>query len=381
MLHLVLDTEALLRDPARQGEAFARINELARADILRIHVALFSKREFISHLEDEIDAAEKSISSTVAKLRRKIWLGYSPGVDAKYASALTELVSSLKEGLDHDWDVWEEYCHVSVHDNEPADLRPVQDSYFQGSDGFEYKKCREDFPDAFIVRVIAKLSPMLEPLHVVSHDRNFRGACSLLGGVVAHAELSSFLASEAVQQVCVSEVGRLNVGATRGLLHRYNAYERELHALLLRHFAANPFSSSTLPSADRSGRVAEIANDFGVECQGENATYVSSHLISVPFRWQVLADVAFELGRDEWESLDAALSNRIRVLSWGDDLLQLEQTFDLSVFGTALLRVTVDLDSSLLETAALVDAVTNATAVIGSIHDVTLDAPRSNWPR
>ena len=68
MIDVLLDTTSLRSDPTRRSSAWKMLKRLATDGKLRIHISDISRREFITHREQEFNEQIANATKCIAKL-------------------------------------------------------------------------------------------------------------------------------------------------------------------------------------------------------------------------------------------------------------------------------------------------------------------------
>jgi hypothetical protein len=372
VLNVVIDSSVLLRDQQRKGESFAVLNHLARSGLITIVLPAIVEREFVTHIIDSIDDGAKKIIRETRAISRCVDDMYYKDSSSRFEEALAELIKQTKEGAERDFLEWQEFCNVKVVHNLPEDLLTVQDAYFNGNQGFKSPKNRDDFPDAFIYRVVDNWSRSADSVHFICGDKQLRDACSSLSRVQAHPDLMTFLSTESVQMLYVSATGHLNVGKAKDLFNP-KALEPTLHEQLLNYFLKHPIEAPNIPSDNHQGHLTVIGDDLPPELHFASATYRSRSCISIPFRWQIRADVAFQMSREALDNLPDTETSKVSVQRWSYPLLTVERTYAITVYGTSTMRLDINLDEKQFDKDEMKRALENGILLLDAVSDFELD--------
>jgi len=193
-MHVVVDTTALRSDPLRRSAAWKLLARLSQSDKVQIYLSDITRREFITHREDEFDSATAEVRKASEKLIDLV--PWHESMDEIRAS-IGEIESRRKQ-VGHSFDAWLDDTKFNVLPVDDNHTSKVIDAYFNGYPPFPHKKSRKDFPDAFIYQSVVDLKGVLDELHVVTNDNNLGSKLGELTGIVIHESVEKFIKHESV---------------------------------------------------------------------------------------------------------------------------------------------------------------------------------------
>ncbi|HSI44613.1 MAG TPA: PIN domain-containing protein [Methylophilus sp.] len=175
MKNIFIDSTVFKNDKSRVTYKFSQLSTLARSGLIKLHTSRINVKEFESSIDEEFNVLISSISENITKTSKYLLQ------DPSY-SKLQQLIQETSQVLTDSivaarakFHAWLTDNHVSVHEVESDDANNVINSYFSGSEPFKKLKNRDDFPDAFIWQVLARLNAAHEDkLYFVSKDKNFQ---------------------------------------------------------------------------------------------------------------------------------------------------------------------------------------------------------------
>ena len=188
-MHVVVDTTALRSDPLRRSAAWKLLERLGQSGKVQIYLSDITRREFITHREDEFDSAIVEAKRISKKLTNLVPRDQSVG---KIQSSIDE-IESRREQVGCGFDEWLGEAKLNVLPVDNNHTSKVIDAYFTGDPPFPQKKSRKDFPDAFIYQSVVDLKGTLDELHVVTNDNNLGSKFGELTGVVVHESVEKFI--------------------------------------------------------------------------------------------------------------------------------------------------------------------------------------------
>jgi len=189
LIHVVIDTTALRSDPLRKSAAWKLLSRLGGAWKVQICLSCISRREFITHREEEFDTAI-SEARKISKKFRDLLPGDST-VDSIHLNV--DDIESRRAQLGNDFDEWMTSSNAVEL---PVDINhtpKVIDAYFGGEPPFQQKKSRKDFPDAFIYQSVVDLKGTKDALHIITNDKKLGSKFSEIDGLLVHSSVDEFI--------------------------------------------------------------------------------------------------------------------------------------------------------------------------------------------
>lgn len=194
LINVVVDTTAFRNDPQRKSAAWKSLFRLAETQQVQIHISDISRREFVTHREQEFDAA----IGDAKRFARK--LGNIVPEESGIADVQTKVaeIESRRGQVSGDFDNWLAATSSKVHAVEDRQTSVVLDAYFSGTPPFSKLKSRDDFPDAFIYQMVVGLRDQFSDLCVVTGDKNLGKTIEENDGLTVYQSIDDFVKSEPV---------------------------------------------------------------------------------------------------------------------------------------------------------------------------------------
>lgn len=204
-LDVIVDKSSLPKRLDHVGVGFERLCELARSGVVKVYISEVVRREWVSHVAEDLFARVSSLQQAAAKLSThplidrlgsqfgaNEWLSRAvEGVPANELQNVSEAaVDELLTRLDA------EVLGIGVGHG-----ARVLDAYFSGGHPFEKAKNRDDFPDSFIYEAAKDLQQSIHKIHCIVSDRRLREAMATLPGSTVHSCIDEFVKSEDVESV------------------------------------------------------------------------------------------------------------------------------------------------------------------------------------
>lgn len=169
---------------------------------MTVHVSDVARREWVTRMQAQfVNKVKDAIKQSRALARHPLL------PDLRYADQLRELAAAKDDLIEDARAVSSQCCErlldrlqANVHPIRPEDGAVVLDGYFAGTHPFNDVKARNDFPDAFILQALKRLSQIgIREVLGITADARLGKAFSTVRGVTHYKSMKDLLASPVVQ--------------------------------------------------------------------------------------------------------------------------------------------------------------------------------------
>ena len=325
MLNLFLDTTVFRSDARRRSPEFTAISRLSGPYQIQVHISEISRREFVTHAQQELSLAVSAARKVLKDLRKV----YSNDVESDRIKDMLDKVAADDLRLEKDFDEWTQKLAVTIHAVTGDHGTAVLDSYFVGSAPFSKVKARDDIPDALIYQVIQELAQLPEPLHVVTADKNLGQHVAALSGVTVHKTLRDFFKTaevrESIQQTASIEQFLSFIRSPAGQTPSPDVVRLIEEQLSQR--TVDTFSDEAEATITGYGEIRDLRLD------AQNIIDFGDGIFSVPFEARSECDVGFFIDKFLYFHMDDDVRPR-SFEDWNDHIYRVEETFDLEIRGS-----------------------------------------------
>jgi hypothetical protein len=206
-IRVAIDTSVFRRDPRLRSGAFEALARFAESGYVEILIPDIVAKEFTSLPVDKAQALAGS-RKALADLRRRTPDDFAPIID-KFEADVAEEFRRIEVETEATFGAWLARSNATLNSTGGGHTERVLAKYFAGERPFKSKKSRADFPDAFIVEVLADLAAEKE-LFVVTADKRMADALQDTPKVTVVQDLKSLLESDDFNKLR-SEVESSNV--------------------------------------------------------------------------------------------------------------------------------------------------------------------------
>lgn len=173
-MNIVIDTSILRKDRGFLNSDILLIKQLAKLDLLKIHIPWIVYKESTSQNQLEVDNGIAKAINEISSLNKK-------GVDVNEHEKLIEISkelekirSNIDESIEKHWEKFIIDSKAILHEINEEHGKKVMTSYFIGSKPFPTPKSRKDIPDAFIYEAILTINEKYGEVNFICHDNNLR---------------------------------------------------------------------------------------------------------------------------------------------------------------------------------------------------------------
>lgn len=347
MLHLLIDTSVLRRDPQRKSAAFQALARIGNAGGVTTYIPEVVRREFLGYREDEYLSPVESIKKHLEKLRRK------PGPEAvikvleSHLAGADMMHDALRGWVVTEFDLWCGRIGVEIAPVKGHHGQAVLDSYFGGTPPFKEKKNRDDFPDAFILESIRDVAAAVDELHVVIDDHALRKAAVAIDAVVAYESLDRFILSDKCQSIQKDAAAAENFEA---IVEELKTQEEEIgHAASTKLFdelVGYTFTDPSIPDDNHEASIEMLDVPVDIGLDWEEAEYYGDGIISVPFDFNTWVLAGYYIFKGDYYSIDEDRMEHIGISEYGNrHYYEAQEEFQLNVIG----KLALSLDLAALE--------------------------------
>lgn len=337
MIHVIIDTSVLQRDPKRQGKYFRLVCNLARLRKIQVHIPWIVKEEFITKRVQQIKECFKYIRSKIDEIGRNavVFNGRFPEILDPLQGMDEECEEKIREEFDH----WLSICEVQVHSLCGEHGKRVFDRYFKGDGVFTQLKCRKDIPDAFVWESVEDIASSLDEVCLIASDAGFKKTVKNQSKVILFESLENFLETKFSHADLVSIWAEINIESFISNLSDNSS--EFLEKIDWNDIQSIEFEDEKIPE-DNHTATLEFINDpsfKNIEVCYEDAEPIGEHEISIPFSlMEVLSDVSYLIYSRDFILEDAERVGRAISLAgdWNDHYDMAEEEIKLDISGNLI---------------------------------------------
>lgn len=275
-IDVFLDTNVLPADPAYPRQEYEHLIQLVEARLLNVHLSDVARREWETRMQANfVERAKQAVRHASSLTRHRLLSEMTHAKELKgLADAGDDLVNNARDVSGQCCQKLLDRLEASIHPVSPDDTAVVLDSYFAGAPPFSEVKARNDFPDAFILEALKRLTTFgTREIQAVTADARLGKAISDVSGVTRFESIKDLLASSVIQ--AANEILPL---AKRWTPER----EAEVVAELQKR---NAFLTTTMQSLAESSLFQETACGNIPEDNGEATITYIGELSGLTFDW------------------------------------------------------------------------------------------------
>jgi PIN domain len=299
-LHVFIDASSMPRDLSRPNHAVEQLAELRSENLVQVHMSEIAAREWRSRLVDEFIKHVLEMQTALRKVKRQTF-----AKALKHHKIITLLVDEKQRTIaEAEKAILTECEKLSTRLDiletkiDGKDAVGVFHDYFAGEAPFRAPKCRDDLPDAFILRaaklIVARLGN--EPLLAVCYDQRLREALGKISGIKVFENLFGLYESEcakgAMQHLELARVWNEKKEAVLAFLREHpERVEEVIDEFVTDTLQGYQFSDSAIPVDNSEAFISHAEGAEDIEVEWENAKGVGPGWLLVPFKFETDADL------------------------------------------------------------------------------------------
>lgn len=206
-IRVAIDTSILRRDPRLRGGGFEALARLAEAGHVDIFIPEPVAKEFVSLPTDKATAVG-GLRKALSDLRRAMPDEFAQTIES-FDDGVSAQIQGIEAAAESVFKAWVARTGAEIVESCADHGQRVLEKYFEGRPPFKTRKSRGDFPDAFIVEILADLASD-EPLLVATGDKRMAEALASRQNITVFEDLRSLLDADDFDDV-KSEVEAKNV--------------------------------------------------------------------------------------------------------------------------------------------------------------------------
>lgn len=275
-IDIFLDTNVLPEDPACPKQEFEHLIQLVEARLLNVHLSDVARREWVTRMQANfVERAKEAVRHASRLTRHRLLAELTHAEQLKgLADVRDDLISNAREVSGQCCQKLLDRLAATIHPVNPDDGVVVLDGYFAGTPPFSEVKARNDFPDAFILEALKRLTTFgTREVQGVTADARLAKAFSDVHGVTHFESIKGLLASPIIQAANESFP-----------LAKHWTPEREAEVVAeLRK--RTDFLKATMQSLAEDGLFQETASGNIPEDNGEATITYIGEISSLTFGW------------------------------------------------------------------------------------------------
>lgn len=375
MLHILIDTNILDKDPQRKSAAFQVVSRVGNAGELAIHIPQVVKLEFLSHRENEYLKPLEKAKLGIEKISKKPLSDSLKGSLEQQETDINNSISDVKNWLHKEFEYWCAHSGAEVYQIENHHSSNVFDSYFSGSPPFKSVKNKNDLPDAFIFESIKDVANEVNELNVIVADKKMRETCNMLDNVTTFESLDNFVKTDDFSKLVKDTVVDQNFDILIDELEK-QSFQIEDRAAnkIFDALTGYTFSDPIIPDDNNEATISmlDVPEDAGL-IWGE-AVYYGSGIVDIPFKFEMTTLVYYHIFKSDWYIIDEERAKSINVSEYGNrHYFEAEEEFDVLVKGSIALSLNLskaETDAKFLE--ELTNLISNMEIETSEIEDVSI---------
>lgn len=206
-VRVAIDTSVLRRDPRLRGGGFEALARLAEAGHVEIFIPEPVAKEFVSLPTDKATAVG-GLRRALSDFRRAMPDEFAQTIES-FDDDVSTQIQEIEAAAESVFNAWVARTGAEIVGAGADHAQRVLEKYFEGQPPFKTRKSRGDFPDAFIVEILAELASN-EPLLVATGDKRMAEALASRQNITVFDDLRSLLDADDFDDV-KSEVEAENV--------------------------------------------------------------------------------------------------------------------------------------------------------------------------
>ena len=314
MINIILDTNTYRADIGRKSAPFMVLEELAKSELLCLHLPYYIDQEFKTQLQESaelLQSATKLIDKAVKLPISSELAGALSDLSQRISNVSAEVANELHQGFD----AWKKVTGARSHALDQSHGHRVTDAYFGGRPPFTEPKVRKHIPDAFVFQQVADIAQAAEEVVFVCGDDNLRNSVSENLDIMVFGTLRDFVESKEVRDLLLQNAKdallERNVDKVRNLL------ARQLAAILPKVVASfeteivdEVFSDYGIPNKDGSASISQLTDHDSkyLSLDIDSLTYLGSGNYVAQFDTTAWAEFCFYIySHDYWAEQFGAL--------------------------------------------------------------------------
>lgn len=297
LIRVAIDTSIFRRDPRLKSGAFEALARLAEAGHIEILIPEPVAREFVTLPTDKANAIT-GLAKALADLRRAMPDEFAAKIES-FEDDVAKQLQEIEATAESVFNAWISRTGAEVVGPGDDHAQRVLDKYFDGKPPFKTRKSRNDFPDAFIVEILAELAND-EPLLVVTGDKRMADALAPIDNISVFDALRSLFESEEFEEVR-DEVEAENVPRLLHLLlQNKGRFDKAIETGVTDLLGGRSMSyrdaswDEKESSEDLYIQDAETVTKWSIDA--DDADYLGEGVVSLPF--EATVDVAVDQPTD-----------------------------------------------------------------------------------
>lgn len=297
-VRVALDTSIFRRDPRFRSGALEALSRLAEARYVRILIPDIVAREFTSLPADKAQALA-GVRKALTDLRRSMPDDFTTVIE-QFQNNIAEEFHRIEAEAAALFKTWVDRTGADMIAPGSGHAERVLAKYFDGALPFKSRKSRADFPDAFIVEVLADLATDDE-LVVVTADLRMAEALMSSPHITVFSDLKSLLESEIFGELR-TEVATSNVPHVLAYLQQQKiGYDDDIEKGITQALAGRQVRYYSGDDEDDRGEslfIEQIGRLVEWSIDTDGAEYLGEGVLSMSFGATIEVDL--EQPSDAW---------------------------------------------------------------------------------
>ncbi|AYQ56215.1 hypothetical protein MS2017_0472 [Bathymodiolus thermophilus thioautotrophic gill symbiont] len=344
MIHVILDTNIYRKNPNRENLDFKALEELAKANSIRLHIPYVVLREFQTQQKEIYLKAHSKVISGLSKLSEK-------QLNTDILNKLEILKDLLEDELENTLSNTENQI-TNWANNIGANLYPLcleqanaaLEAYFQGTPPLKSIKKREDIPDSFIVQSIFKLNKENNDIHVVSGDNKIKDTFSNEGEITTYNSLSDFIKSDLIQ----AELKDTDFIISQ-LIEAIRQHEKKCREIT--NFISNnigetimwkTFTDQSIPDDNNEATISGYEEVEHIDLDFSEIRYYGNGQFGIPFNLTITVSAYYYIFKSDYYMISDEEHAPPSVTDHNDHYFEAEDEFKLNVVGLASISLNIN---------------------------------------
>lgn len=372
-MRLLLDSSAVLCDPARSKEALKTVEHLVAKGHIALYVPEVVVREVQANLTSKAQVEFDKLQAAASALRRRLPASLLADEWRALERDIKHATEHIIQALEQDFGVWLSNVAASIDPIAEGDGGAVMDGYFLGKPPFKESRHRDDIPDAFILESIRRLSTSAT-LHVVIRDERLAQAAADLSRVTVHRTLDSFIVSPGVQAILRQVAGTENLAT----LARLVSSEPDLLDGKLSDddyvdlLAGESICSPLIPGDNNEATISMVGAVDDLTFDWGRAEYYGDDKVVVPFSFVTEVYADSYIFKSDWYAMTDEESEAISVTDWNDHYYLAQAPYQVVVVGLAAISLHLDLSERVFSTDEVAAALNDCTIAVDSVESIKM---------